>query len=178
MPDAQMRIFKDVFHFDALVNKVFKDASVYYSWYPHISVQLNSLSRYITTLHHFLTIFTLLFTTTTAQEVDDVAAAREKYNVVFVLTDDQDQRMDSLTHMPKVQKLLIDKGTWYRRYYAPTSFCCPARVSIWTGLHAHNHKVTSVSGKWGGWPKVLQQDLNSKYLPIWFRQNGYKTYYA
>ncbi|KAF2794585.1 alkaline phosphatase-like protein [Melanomma pulvis-pyrius CBS 109.77] len=120
----------------------------------------------------------LLTTTTAAQNIANAAAAGKKHNVVFILTDDQDQLMNSLDHMPKVQNLLINEGTWYQRHYAPTALCCPARVSIWTGLHAHNHKVTDVSGKWGGWPKILEQGLNSKYLPIWLSNNGYKTFYA
>ncbi|KAF2677191.1 alkaline phosphatase-like protein [Lentithecium fluviatile CBS 122367] len=126
----------------------------------------------------FTGLLILLSTTTAAKNATSGAAAGKKHNVVFILTDDQDQRMKSLEHMPKVQKLLIDEGTWYQRHYAPTALCCPARVSIWTGLHAHNHQVTSVSGKWGGWLKILQQGLNSKYLPIWLGNHGYKTYYA
>lgn len=117
-------------------------------------------------------------TNTNTQDALDTAAARRKHNVIFILTDDQDQRMDSLSHMPKVQKFLIDEGTWYQRHYAPLAFCCPARVSIWTGLHAHNHQVSSITGKWGGWKKILEQGLNSKYLPIWLRDHGYKTYYS
>jgi hypothetical protein len=67
-------------------------------------------------------------------------------NIVLILTDDQDLRMNSLDHMPNVQRLLIDEGTFYTRHYAPTALCCPARVSIMTGLHAHNHHVTDVGG--------------------------------
>jgi N-acetylglucosamine-6-sulfatase len=67
-------------------------------------------------------------------------------NIVFILTDDQDMRMNSLEHMQKVQNLLIAEGTSYKRHYAPTALCCPARVSILTGLHAHNHLVTDVNG--------------------------------
>jgi len=70
----------------------------------------------------------------------------QKPNIIFILTDDQDRRMNSLDHMQKVQNLLIDQGTLYTRHYAPTALCCPARVSIWTGLHAHNHNVTDVGG--------------------------------
>ena len=126
-------------------------------------------------LHCFAGMALALIALTRAQTPISTAP---KHNVVFILTDDQDQRMESLSHMPKVKSLLIDQGTWYQRHYAPTALCCPARVSIWTGLHAHNHKVTDVHGKWGGWPKILEQGLNSKYLPIWLGNHGYKTYYA
>lgn len=106
-------------------------------------------------------------------------AAADKPNFVFILTDDQDQRMNSLEHMPNVQDLLMKEGTHYTKHYAPTALCCPARVSIWTGLHAHNHGVASVhNGPNGGWQKILKSGLNEAYLPIWLRDNGYKTYYT
>ena len=54
--------------------------------------------------------------------------------------------MGSLEHMQKVQNLLIAEGTLYKRHYAPTALCCPARASILTGLHAHNHRVADVNG--------------------------------
>jgi arylsulfatase A-like enzyme len=75
----------------------------------------------------------------------DVESGRKK-NIVFILTDDQDQQMDSLKYMKHVQSLLMNEGTHYRRHYAPTALCCPARVSIMTGLLTHNHGVTSVNG--------------------------------
>ena len=105
--------------------------------------------------------------------------ATKQPNVVFILTDDQDQRMNSLDHMPNVQNLLIKEGTRYMKHYAPTALCCPARVSIWTGLHAHNHKVASVhNGPFGGWEKIKEEGLNNRYLPIWLGDSGYQTYYT
>lgn len=115
-------------------------------------------------------------------------------NIVLILTDDQDLRMKSLDHMPNVQRLLVDEGTSYTRHYAPTALCCPARVSIMTGLHAHNHHVTDVAGVSspvtdmltdayllqpnGGWHQILKGGFNHNYLPIWLRHGGYHTYYA
>ncbi|KAF2108786.1 alkaline-phosphatase-like protein [Lophiotrema nucula] len=105
--------------------------------------------------------------------------AAKKPNVVFILTDDQDQRMNSIDHMPNVQNLLVKEGTRYMKHYAPTALCCPARVSIWTGLHAHNHKVASVhNGPFGGWQKIKEEGLNNRYLPIWLGDDGYQTYYT
>jgi N-acetylglucosamine-6-sulfatase len=112
-----------------------------------------------------------------AAEILERAAAKGK-NIVFILTDDQDQQMESLTHMKKLQKHLLNEGTHYRRHYAPTALCCPARVSLWTGLHTHNHLISSVSGPWGGWDRVIQRGYNDDYLPIWLQQAGYNTYYT
>src|SRR5262249_49866070 len=42
---------------------------------------------------------------------------QQRPNIVFILTDDQDARMDSLAYMPYVQKHLIQRGTTFERHY-------------------------------------------------------------
>lgn len=56
-----------------------------------------------------------------------------KPNVVVILTDDQDAKLNSVDYMPLVQKHLINQGTQYNSHYCTVSLCCPSRVSIWTG---------------------------------------------
>jgi hypothetical protein len=68
----------------------------------------------------------------------------DKPNIIFILTDDQDQRMDSLSYMPHVRKHLIDQGTSFPNHYCTVALCCPSRVSLWTGKAAHNTNVTDV----------------------------------
>ena len=46
-----------------------------------------------------------------------LAVSAKKPDVVFILTDDQDLHMDSLSYMPNVQKHLIDQGTYYQKHY-------------------------------------------------------------
>ena len=104
--------------------------------------------------------------------------ATDKPNIVFILTDDQDVRMESLSHMQQVQNLLVDQGTQFTRHYAHLALCCPSRVTLWTGQHAHNHNVTDVSPPYGGWPKVQDAGLWNKYLPVWLNEKGYNTYYS
>lgn len=70
-------------------------------------------------------------------------------NVVFILTDDQDLRMNSLDFMPHLQKHLVQEGTLYERHYATIALCCPSRVSLWTGRAAHNTNVTDVNPPYG-----------------------------
>lgn len=70
-------------------------------------------------------------------------------NVVFILTDDQDLHMNSLEHMPMVQKYLVDEGTSYSNHFCTISICCPSRVNLWTGKAAHNTNVTDVSPPYG-----------------------------
>ncbi|KAI1358508.1 arylsulfatase-like protein [Xylaria arbuscula] len=103
---------------------------------------------------------------------------RQRPNIVFILTDDQDIHMQSLDYMPFVQKHLLDHGTFFKKHFCTTALCCPSRVSLWTGKAAHNHNVTDVQTPYGGYPKFISQGLNDKYLPVWLQDAGYNTYYT
>jgi hypothetical protein len=70
-------------------------------------------------------------------------------NIVFILSDDQDLRMDSLSYMPEVRKLLAEQGTFFSRHYCTVALCCPSRATIWTGKEAHNTNVTDVNPPYG-----------------------------
>lgn len=70
-------------------------------------------------------------------------------NIVFIFTDDQDLRMNSLNFMPYLQKHLVQEGTFFERHYATIALCCPSRVSLWTGRAAHNTNVTDVNPPYG-----------------------------
>lgn len=104
--------------------------------------------------------------------------AKKPKNVVFILTDDQDAAMDSVSYMPLVQKYLAKKGTTYTNHFTTTAICCPSRVSLWTGKQPHNTNVTDVHPPYGGYPKFVSQGLNDNYLPVWLQEAGYNTYYT
>lgn len=70
-------------------------------------------------------------------------------NVVFILTDDQDVHLDSLSYQPLVKKYLIDNGLTFQHHYCTVAICCPSRVNLWTGLAAHNTNVTDVTPPYG-----------------------------
>lgn len=79
----------------------------------------------------------------------DYPLVKTRPNIVFILTDDQDLHMDSLSFMPHLQKHLVDEGTFYPRHYCTIALCCPSRVSLWTGKAAHNTNVTDVNPPYG-----------------------------
>ncbi|PSN64170.1 Arylsulphatase [Corynespora cassiicola Philippines] len=99
-------------------------------------------------------------------------------NVVFIFTDDQDAKLNSLDYMPVVQKQMIEQGTLFENHYCTVSLCCPSRVSLWTGLTAHNTNVTNVMPPYGGYPKFHEERLNESWVPLWLQQQGYQTYYV
>ncbi|KAL1988641.1 hypothetical protein VTN96DRAFT_8341 [Rasamsonia emersonii] len=105
-------------------------------------------------------------------------SAKERPNIVFILTDDQDLQLDSLSYMPLTTKHLKKGGTFYKNHFVPTAICCPARVSLWTGRFAHNTNVTDVSPPYGGYPKFVERGFNSNFLPVWLQSAGYQTYYV
>lgn len=70
-------------------------------------------------------------------------------NVVFILTDDQDVHLGSLSYQPLVKKYLIDNGLTFQHHYCTVAICCPSRVNLWTGLAAHNTNVTDVTPPYG-----------------------------
>ena len=65
--------------------------------------------------------------------------AAQRPNIVFILTDDQDLHMDSLSYMPFLKEHMIDRGLSFRRHYCTVALCCPSRVSMWTGKAARKY---------------------------------------
>lgn len=74
---------------------------------------------------------------------------KKQPNIVFILTDDQDLHMDSLSYMPQLKKHISDQGTTFENHYCTVALCCPSRVSLWTGKAAHNTNVTDVNPPYG-----------------------------
>lgn len=81
-------------------------------------------------------------------EASDGAAERPK-NVVFILSDDQDLAMGSVSYMPLLNKYLAEEGTTFTNHFTTTAVCCPSRVSLWTGKQPHNTNVTDVNPPYG-----------------------------
>ena len=97
--------------------------------------------------------------------------------------------MQSLAHMPLVQKYLINEGTLYSRHFCTVALCCPSRVNLWTGRAAHNtvrqltiswarintlQNVTDVWPPYGGYPKIVREGINEDYIFTWMQSLGYK----
>lgn len=99
-------------------------------------------------------------------------------NILFVITDDQDLELDSVSYTPKITKHIRDQGTFFKNHFVTTALCCPSRVSLWTGRQAHNTNVTDVKPPYGGYPKFVERGFNDDFLPIWLQEAGYDTYYT
>jgi N-acetylglucosamine-6-sulfatase len=96
------------------------------------------------------------------------ASAAAQPNIVVVMTDDQ--RADSVAHMPNVLGL---GGTVYERGYAVQPLCCPSRASFLTGQYPHEHLIRTNSPD----PDRVHE-LEALALPTWLDAAGYRTAYA
>lgn len=86
-----------------------------------------------------LVIFAIISTTALARrpnplrsdEQHTTTAISNRPNVVFILTDDQDVHLDSLSYQPLVKKYLIDNGLTFQHHYCTVAICCPSRGPDW-----------------------------------------------
>jgi arylsulfatase A-like enzyme len=74
------------------------------------------------------------------------AAARP--NVVLIVTDDQ--RWDTLSAMPQVQRRLVEQGVTFTNALAVNPICCPSRATILTGRYSHSTGVYRNLPPYGG----------------------------
>lgn len=87
----------------------------------------------------------------TASTAAAVAAAAVKPNIVFILTDDQDIRLDgrsttytsigSLASMPVTRQRLIQRGASADNMFVNTPICCPSRTEFFSGRYFHSVKA-------------------------------------
>eukprot|EP01062_Namystynia_karyoxenos_P013945 TRINITY_DN15006_c0_g1_i1.p1 TRINITY_DN15006_c0_g1~~TRINITY_DN15006_c0_g1_i1.p1 ORF type:complete len:577 (+),score=144.50 TRINITY_DN15006_c0_g1_i1:70-1731(+) len=76
------------------------------------------------------------------------AVAAKRPNIVFFLTDDQDQMLGGsfpehggVTPMPKARALLAKQGSTATNFFIHTPVCCPSRAETLTGRYFHNVKT-------------------------------------
>ena len=103
--------------------------------------------------------------------------AAERPNVVFVLTDDLDERLlaSHLSDYPNIRALAAN-GTTFSNAFVTNSLCCPSRATMLTGRYPHNHGVMTNDPPEGGAPAF--RPLGPKALPVWLDDAGYATGYV
>src|SRR5436305_4711885 len=100
------------------------------------------------------------------------AAAAQRPNVVFVLTDDLAWNL--VRYMPHVQSLQRH-GVTFSRYFLTDSLCCPSRSSIFTGRFPHDTGVFTNMGTDGGFATFRNHGWESKTYATALGPLGYRT---
>ncbi|KAI8469806.1 MAG: alkaline-phosphatase-like protein [Monoraphidium minutum] len=115
-----------------------------------------------------------------AQSPPPKAAAKgaAKPNIIFILVDDHDPRLNTTAYMPLLNKHIIDKGVTFDNWFVNTPVCCPSRATILTGRHAHNTNFTDLFPPYGGHTRFKELHLDREYLPTWLADQGYATYFT
>ncbi len=113
------------------------------------------------------------------------AAAQRQPNIVFILSDDLDNRTSPYWEratskglddpLKKTKALINDKGLVFDNAYAPTPICCPARSTILTGKLGHNTGVLTNGGDQGGWATFVRNGNEDKTFAVYLKNAGYKT---
>lgn len=99
-------------------------------------------------------------------------------NILLLLTDDQDAIVGGMAHMPKLERLLQQRGVTFQHGFVHTPICCPSRSSIVSGRYLHNGGAlnNTVQGNCNG--AQWQQDAEQTTFATVLKKAGYKTSYA
>lgn len=82
---------------------------------------------------------------------------KTKPNIVLIVMDDGSNYVDPMFEaMPFSKKLFELNGTEFVNAFTSTSFCCPARCQIFTGMYGHNNGVISSSGSYSSMNAFLK----------------------
>jgi N-acetylglucosamine-6-sulfatase len=90
-------------------------------------------------------------------------------NIVLIVTDDQ--RWDTLAHMPTVQSELVGHGVTFQNAFVTNPLCCPSRSSILTGTYSHTNGVYTNAESMGGFKNFRDEST----VATWLDEAGYET---
>src|ERR687897_1515315 len=89
----------------------------------------------------------------------------DRPNIVFVMTDDMEERM--LSRMPAVRSRMMGEGVTFKNAFVTQSLCCPSRATILRGQYPHNHRILGNSPPLGGEPKFRDLGLDKSTIATW-----------
>lgn len=104
--------------------------------------------------------------------------AKEKPNIVFIITDDQDLVLGGMQPMRKTTNLIGNQGITFENAIVSVPVCCPSRSSILTGKFLHNHHTVNNSIPGGCSSTSWQRDQEPLAFPVYLQQLGYTTFFA
>jgi arylsulfatase A-like enzyme len=100
------------------------------------------------------------------------AAAAARPDIVVIESDDQ--TVESMRVMHRVNSLIGGHGVTFQRSFVNYSLCCPSRATFLTGQYEHNHHVLGNSAPTGGFTRFEALHANNN-LAVWLHRAGYYT---
>jgi N-acetylglucosamine-6-sulfatase len=94
-------------------------------------------------------------------------------NIVFIMSDDQD--IETMQYMPRVQLLLGAQGATFENSFVTEPQCCPSNVTMLTGQYAHNHGVLNNLYPTGGFQTFVENGGDQRTIATWLQDAGYNT---
>jgi N-acetylglucosamine-6-sulfatase len=96
-------------------------------------------------------------------------------NIVYIITDDQDIKLDSLNYQKKLQKMMTNEGLFFDNAFVTTPICCPSRASILTGRYPHNTGTFENQAPLGCSSQSWRDRNENRTIGAVLSANGYKT---
>jgi N-acetylglucosamine-6-sulfatase len=110
------------------------------------------------------------------EEPQAEAQTDSRPNIVFVMTDDLDER--SMEDLESLRQLMGGtNGTTFENAYVTYSLCCPSRATILRGQYPHNHQILGNALPEGGEKKFRNLGLDRSTVGTWLHDAGYQTGY-
>src|SRR5215217_5477837 len=105
---------------------------------------------------------------TMVSSTKSMAAAAERPNILFIMTDDQPIK-ETMGAMPQVRGRVRDMGMTLPNSYVSESLCCPSRASVLRGQYPHNTGVVTN----GGLQTFRARGEESNTVAHWLGRQGY-----
>ena len=116
----------------------------------------------------------VILTITPLNDVQVIDKARRP-NILFILTDDLDLDLGTITYMPHLQELLTRQGLTLNDFFISHTLCCPSRSTFLRGQYTHNHGVYRNDLPNGGFAQAYFLKNEASTIGTWLQAAGYRT---
>lgn len=116
-----------------------------------------------------------VFLTITPQDDVVVIPKTDRPNILFILTDDLDAELGTISYMPHLQELLAAQGLTVADFFISQPLCCPSRATFLRSQYTHNHGIYRNDPPNGGFEEFYALQNESSTLATWLQAAGYRT---
>ena len=113
--------------------------------------------------------------TITPREDVQVIPKTKRPNILFIISDDLDLELGTLSYMPHLQELMTSQGLTIEDFFISQPLCCPSRSTFLRDQFTHNHKVFRNDQPNGGFEEFYSLQNESSTLATWLQAADYQT---